>query len=205
MNLEDKGVGLTFLQREGNKNMTEKIERIARTILWVVLAVSIVAIPLGVLKRKSEVDSVREEMKAALKIAEYKIAKLSEKKEPDLFPVEAIGIYLSGLNHRTAEGGMTFTNTSPRSGFLCLKGVATNPSAGTTSESIPYCKEINPYESSINLQFKFASGDLQNVCPKEDDCRFSVSPIDRPESKPKKPAPKTAHPPNGTTQKQKEK
>lgn len=165
--------------------MTEKIERIARTILWVVLAVSIVAIPLGVLKSKSEVDEVREEMKAALKIAEDKIAKLSEKKEPDLFPLEAVGIYLSGLNHRTAEGGITFTNTSPKSGFLCLKGVATNPSSGTSSESIPDCKEITPYESSINLQFKFASGDLQDVCPKEDDCRFSVSPMARPEPKSK--------------------
>ena len=50
--------------------MTEKIERIARTILWVVLAVSIVAVPLGVLNSKSEVEGVREEMKATLKIAE---------------------------------------------------------------------------------------------------------------------------------------
>lgn len=161
--------------------MTEKIERVARTILWLVLAVAIVVIPLGILNSKSEVDPEKETMKEALKVAEDKIAELLAPKEPERFPVKNVGIYLSGLDHRTAVGAMTFTNTTSKSGFLCLKGVTINPSAGKKSESIPNCRKIDPYESNIKIQFPFAGQELKNVCPKEEDCRFSVSAIDGPQ------------------------
>jgi len=89
-------------------------------------------------------------------------------------------MYLSGLHAASAEGGMTFTNATPDSGFLCRKGVAKNTKTGATTESIADCKEIRPFESHVKLAFQFAVSEIRRICPQEGDCDFSTAPAGKP-------------------------
>ncbi len=120
-------------------------------------------------------------MKAELKKADDKIADLSKPKEPELFPATEVGLFLSGLDYTSSEGGMTFTNASAKRGVLCLKGVAKNTKTAITTDSIADCKEIKPFESNVQLMFKFAASSLRKACPQTGDCEFSVSPINKTE------------------------
>jgi hypothetical protein len=117
-------------------------------------------------------------MKAELKKAEDRIAELTKPKDPELFPRDKVGSYISALHYGSAKGVMTFTNTTPKSGILCLKGVATNTATNGVSESLATCREIKPYDSNVNLAFEFAGSDLRRICPTEDACQFSVRGID---------------------------
>jgi hypothetical protein len=87
-------------------------------------------------------------------------------------------MYLGRLVYSSAEGAMTFTNTTAKSGYLCLKGVATHAKTGATSESIAACREIKPFDSNVSMAFKFA-GDLYKACPQEGDCQFTTRDIDK--------------------------
>lgn len=157
--------------------MTEKVERIARTALWITLALVFIAIPIGVAKSQSGESAVRAEMKAELKKAEYKIAELTKPKEPELFPVSALGMHLTGLRYSVAEGEILFTNTTAKAGMLCLKGIAKNLKSEATSESIATCREVKPYDSNVRMVFSFGGGDLHKVCPQDSDCKFNVTSV----------------------------
>lgn len=178
----------------GDIAMTEKVERIARTALWITLALVFVAIPIGVAKSQSNESAARAEAKAELKKAEDKIAELTKPKDPELFPAKDMGMFLSGLRYSAAEGLITFTNATPKGGMLCLKGVAKNVKSGAVSESIATCKEIKPYDSNVRLVFSFASGDLHKVCAQEGDCDFNVASVVAKNEPQKEAAPAAEHP-----------
>jgi hypothetical protein len=157
--------------------MSEKIERIARTTLWFVLALVFLAFPIGVIKARSGDSEAVTAAKAALKQAEEKLAELTKPKGPPLFPLKSVGVYLSSLRLSTAEGMMNFTNTTDQSGILCLRGTAKNAKSGETSDSIADCHEVKPYESNVRMVFYFAGGELHKLCPQEGDCALSAAPV----------------------------
>jgi hypothetical protein len=164
--------------------MIEHVERVARTALWIALTLATVAVPVGMARSQFAEAEARAKLAedktvAELKNARDKIAELSKPRDPDLFPMSYVGTYLGWLVNGTSEGFMLFTNTSARTGVLCLKGVATNTKTGAISESIPACREIKPFDSNVRLDFKFAGGDLHKTCPQDGDCRFSTTHIDR--------------------------
>jgi len=156
--------------------MVEKIERIARTALWFVLALVFIAIPIGVVKARSGESSAVADVKAELKKAEDRIADLSKPKGLTVFSPKSLGMYLAGLRLSTAEGVMNFTNATDEAGILCLKAVAKNGKSGEISESISACHEVKPYESNASITFLFAGGDLHRICAQVSDCSISVAP-----------------------------
>jgi hypothetical protein len=167
--------------------MIDNVERIARTALWIALALAVIAVPIGVFRNQSAEAALRAEWKIAeaalrveLKSAEEKLAEMSKPKEPALFPLKSVGMYLGRLEYASAEGSIVFTNTTAKSGYLCLKGVATNVKTRATAESIAACREIKPFDSNVNMTFKFAGGDLYKACPQVGDCQFSTSSVEQP-------------------------
>jgi hypothetical protein len=115
-----------------------------------------------------------------LKKAEDRIVEMSKPKEPQKFPIKQMGMYLGGLAYGASEGGITFTNTTAKGGFLCLKGVVHNSKTGFTDNSIATCQEIKPFDSNVHLGFKFARTNLHNACPQDGDCSFSVDEVQQP-------------------------
>jgi hypothetical protein len=161
--------------------MTQHIERIARTILWLVISAILIAVPVAMLKNKTEVDSLQKKMDEALLAADEKIQEFSKEEEPKLFSLKKIGTHLSGLNLQSAEGMLTFTNISEETGILCLQGIAENPSTKEIATSLPFCRDIQPFESNITISFQFAGGEIRDKCPKEVQCHFSVLPVNETE------------------------
>jgi hypothetical protein len=75
-------------------------------------------------------------------------------------------VFMSALNLSNATGQLWFTNVSPRVGFVCVRGVATNPTTQKTSQSLPACQEVGAYASTVRMTVMFAGGELANVCQK---------------------------------------
>jgi hypothetical protein len=74
-----------------------------------------------------------------------------------------MGAFLVSLG--ATQGQIVFTNVSSRSGFLCVVGVARNRATGKSTSSIPACKAVSPYDSTVALSMMFAGGEMGTVCP----------------------------------------
>lgn len=75
------------------------------------------------------------------------------------------GSYLSSVAYSAAQGALWFTNTSSRSGVVCLIASAQETEGAKSSESLPSCQEITPY-TTAHMTFMFAGGDLGGASPK---------------------------------------
>jgi hypothetical protein len=160
--------------------MIDRLEKVGRLILWLVISAVLVigfaVVPLQLVRLSSAEASLRDDLeKARAKFDET----LAEMKRPKVerLPLKGMGAYITGLNHREAVGKVWFTNVSPRSGFVCLEGVATNDETGERSTSLPSCTQVEPY-ATVSIQTMFAGGDLQSVCPRGGGCSFSVAEVD---------------------------
>jgi hypothetical protein len=158
--------------------MSEKVERISRTVLWFTLALVFIAIPIGAFRIQSGVNSVTSEMRSALKKADDKIAELS--KAPEKFTDLSAFQETNEKNQQhlmflpqSAKGVIWFTNTTNKSGYLCLKGAAQNNKTNEFEASVPICKEIKPFDSYVQMEFKFTGGVIK-MCPQSSDCTFTV-------------------------------
>ena len=159
--------------------MFEKIERVSRTILWFVLALVFIAIPIGAYRIQSGINSATAGMQSALKKADDKIAELS--KGPEKFTDLSIFQDVNEKNQshllflpQSAKGAIWFTNTTNKSGYLCLKATAQNKKTNESEVSVPTCKDIKPFDSYTQIEFKFTGG-VARICPQSSDCTFMVA------------------------------
>jgi len=84
-----------------------------------------------------------------------------------------MGNWFSAINYTAAEGTLWFTNVSPRSGTVCVIGLAQDPEVSVkTSVSMPACVEVHAYASGVHMPLMFAGSDLTAACPKSN-CRLT--------------------------------
>jgi hypothetical protein len=158
----------------------DRLEKVGRLVLWLVISAVLVigfaVVPLQLVRLSSAEAELRDDLRAAnAKLADA----LEEQREAQgiRLPLEGMGSYISGMNHREAVGKMWFTNVSPRSGVVCIKGIATNDETGESTTSIASCSQVAPY-ATVTMQTMFAGGALERVCPRGAGCSFSVSEVD---------------------------
>ncbi|MFW6050160.1 MAG: hypothetical protein ACODAU_03230 [Myxococcota bacterium] len=154
----------------------DRFEKLGRLILWVVisgvLVVGFAVVPLQMVAHAAAESELREELEDAKE-------RLEEARDPDSerLPLEGMGTYISGLDHRNATGMVWFTNVSPRSGVVCVEGTATNDESGESTTSLASCSQVEPYQT-VEMKLMFAGGPLDRVCPKRSGCTFSISEVD---------------------------
>jgi hypothetical protein len=157
----------------------ERLEKLGRSVLWLVLAATIVIVPIEYIKtRRAETalqDTIRKE---ELQRVTAEKAEKEKAERPERLPLSTVEPSLMALDGST--GKLWFTNVSNRRGFLCVVGVATNPSSKQSTESIAGCKPVTPYASNMELPVIFAGADLRFICK---DATCSLSFKDAPEAK----------------------
>jgi hypothetical protein len=154
----------------------DRIEKVGRIVLWLSLASACILAPIEYVR----LHMAEAESRDALKRAEDAMKADAEKAEkaahePHRIAIASMGMYLSAVNPNAPgeQGKLWLTNVSPRSGVLCVSGVATNRTSKLSATSLPTCAKIEPYSSS-HVEIMFASGDLLAACPKQGDCELSV-------------------------------
>jgi hypothetical protein len=144
----------------------DSVEKVARLVLWLAISSACLIAPITYLR----LEGAAAEMKEAAKKADAEEAatkaqverdELSDKKRR--FPLASMGTFLTSLT--ASQGQIVFTNVSPRSGMLCVYGVARNRTSGKSTASLPACKAITPYESTASLSMLFAGGEMVEICP----------------------------------------
>lgn len=160
-------------------HLTDHLEKIARLTLWLVLSavliVGFAVVPLQYVRQRS----VEAELQSALQEAKTKLAEaVAERNQPkdQRLALKSMGPMIHALNYRTARGMLWFTNVSPRGGIVCAAGTATNQETQQTTESLATCQEVQPY-SSVEMEFMFAGGDLNRICPNGAGCSFSAQDV----------------------------
>lgn len=158
---------------------SDRIEQTARVLLWLAIASACVIVPVAYVNEKRAESKVEADLQAAAKQAVAKadqLEKTKEKEEADNKPhrltLASMGPYMSGINYSSAQGNLWFTNVSPRTGVLCVVGLAADPEVSVkTSESLPACQEVGAY-AAVHVSLTFANGDLNGACPKSN-CRLT--------------------------------
>lgn len=140
----------------------DRIEKAGRLVLWLTLASAVVLVPVIYIKQSQSAEEARKEELAKAKEEQVKAKEEAEKS--DRLSVASLGMIITSLNESTAIGRVWFSNVSPRSGIVCLVGTATNPSTNMTSNSLGACQHIPAYASNVEMQVKFAGGDLSALC-----------------------------------------
>lgn len=150
--------------------MIDRIEKAGRIALWFALASACVILPVEYIRQR-RLDS---ELKDAAKRAEEKAAAfeksmdaLKEKleKKPQRMAASGMGAFMSSLSVGNAEARVWLGNVSPRSGVVCILGVAKNPATQRTTSSLPSCLDVAPYTTGIKMSLAFAGRELADVCP----------------------------------------
>lgn len=138
----------------------DRFEKIARIILWLVVAAAVLLVPIEYIKQQRVESALRE----AIRKEDLSRARAEKEKaeKSDRLPLESLRPALRVLDGVT--GRLWFSNVSNRTGVVCVAGVATNPNTKQTSESLPACKVVTPYASNIELAVMFAGGDLKVIC-----------------------------------------
>jgi hypothetical protein len=104
-------------------------------------------------------------------------AQKEKDKKPERLTLGSMGAFMTSLNYTTAIGQLWFTNVSNRHGVVCALGTAVNSSSHQSSESLPSCKDVEPY-ASVQLSFAFAGGDLSSICPNgSSTCKLTVTDV----------------------------
>ena len=140
----------------------DRLEKLGRLVLWLSLASVCVLVPLGIAAQHSKEEALeRAEREATKQLAALKA---EPPPKPERLTLKSMGMYLGALRKDHAEGQVWFTNVSPRTGVLCIRGVAKNATTGASSESLAACQEVTPYASAVHVSLMFAGGDLTAAC-----------------------------------------
>lgn len=157
----------------------DKTEKLGRFLLWIVISAVLIigfaVAPLMYVKQSSKETELRKALdESASKLA----AAVKEQAEPpsQRISIESMGPLMTGLNYKTAQGLLWFTNVSPRSGIVCVKGRAHNSESKRTAGSLASCRKVDPY-ASIEMEVAFAGAELAHVCPNGGGCSFSVEDV----------------------------
>jgi hypothetical protein len=170
--------------RGGPMPWIDRIEKIGRVILWLSIASACVIAPIEYVRlHKTEVE-LREAARQADE--ELKAAEKAEKAahEPHRLAFASMRAHFMSALVPSApgeQGKVWFTNVSPRTGIVCVYGVATSHTTKRESTSLPTCTSIAAYAAPVHLSLMFAGGDLLDVCPKQGDCDLTIE--DAPEAK----------------------
>jgi hypothetical protein len=155
--------------------MVDRLEKVARLVLWLAIAATFVIVPLEYVRAKRSQSKAEEDLQEAVKKAEAKTVELEtreKERKSHRISLASMGTYLSGIDYSKTTGNVWATNVSPRSGTLCLIGQAADPDVTTkTSESIPACTEVSAY-ATVHVSLGFG-GDLSNTCPRSN-CRLTL-------------------------------
>jgi len=148
----------------------DRLEKLGRFFLWL----SIVAVLIGVPVSYASQHRAEAQLKEALVKAEAQLAEAIKPKAPERLLLKSMGDALTGLNRRDATGEVWFTNASPRSGVVCISGIAMNPDTKASTMSLPACQEVHAYSSAVHMTVMFAGRSLEEVCGK-DRCDLHIS------------------------------
>jgi hypothetical protein len=144
----------------------ERLEKVARSLLWLALTATTVAVPIELAKqRRAEADAQRR-ITDATRASEQKLA-LVEKSSADKnarLTLASIGNSLTTLNTENASGQLWFTNVSARVGYVCVVGEVTNATTHALTTSLPACAQVSAYSSAVHLTVMFAASDLSAAC-----------------------------------------
>lgn len=143
--------------------LIDRLEKIARLILWLSISAVCIATPLLLSAQARESARIAESLRSD---AEQTRAAIEKERKlasaPDRLPLESMGSVMKAYE---GHSGMAwFTNVSARTGFTCLVGSLTNPKTQEVAESLPGCAEVHPY-SSVNVKVMFAGGQVDPMCP----------------------------------------
>jgi hypothetical protein len=157
--------------------MIDRIEKIARLVLWLALSSAVVILPIAYISHKAEetkAEVALAEVKDAVKKAEAKAEELEKEKKnkSNRITLASMGTFLSWISYAKAEGNLVFTNVSARAGVICVVGMAQNVETNEKAESIPACQEVGPYASTVHVPLAFAGGDITGTCPKSN-CKLT--------------------------------
>lgn len=156
-------------------DMIDRLEKLGRLVLWVVISVVLVigfaVVPLQLVEHSKAEAELRDELREASE-------ELEELSNPTIerLSLNTMAPYLSGLDYRDSTGMVTFTNVSPREGVVCAEGVATHEETGESTTSLPSCARVEPY-ATVRMEMAFAGSDLARVCPKRSGCGLSVDEV----------------------------
>lgn len=149
----------------------DRIEKLGRMVLWLSLASAVVLVPIAYIRQRGVESELAE---AARKEQQALATKAKEDAErSDRLSLASMGSFFTALNESAATGSAWFSNVSARSGIVCITGIAKSPSRNMTIESLPACKQIQPYATNVDMHVMFAGGDLAALC-KGATCTFSV-------------------------------
>jgi hypothetical protein len=158
--------------------MIDRLEKTGRLVLWFTLAAACMLVVLGYAKQQESLMSAA----ASLHAAEQHRTEAKQKEEergPTRLTIKSMGSAFSSFNEDRATGEVWFTNVSPRSGVVCVVGVATNPNTQQSQHSLASCEAVTPY-ATVKMKVMFAGGDLDTVC-KGAKCAFQI--LDEPNAK----------------------
>lgn len=158
----------------------DRIEKVGRLVLWLAISSACVIAPIVYIRAlAAEADAKDAAKKAEAEDAKKKAADELEAKscKTRRLSLSNMGEYLKGL--AGAQGQITFTNVSPRGGVLCVYGEAKNRTTLMSTTSIPSCKEVGPYDSTVTVDMMFAGHDVSAICSNAA-CDFEVK--DAPEA-----------------------
>ena len=144
----------------------ERLEKVARSLLWLTLAATTVAVPLALAKeRRAEADT-HQRIADATRAAEQKLAsfeRASADKNARL-TLASIGNRLTTLSTENASAQLWFTNVSARAGYVCVIGEVTNGATHALATSLPACAQVSAYSSAVHLTVMFPASDLNAAC-----------------------------------------
>jgi hypothetical protein len=128
----------------------DRIEKVGRVVLWLAIASAFVIVPVSYISQKRAEAKAEAELHEEVKKAEARADDLEKEKDkrPNRLTLASMGAYVYGINYSLAQGNLTFTNVSPRTGVLCVIGEAQEPDLSMkTSQSIPACAEVGEYKT----------------------------------------------------------
>ena len=140
----------------------ERVEKLGRLVLWLTLAAAVVLVPVEYIKQRRAETQLQETQRLEAKAIEKELKAKAEKS--DRLPLKGMPSVMRSLNVQSASGHVYFTNVSPRSGYVCITGIATNGSTKETTTSMPSCVAVAPYASMVEVKLLFAGSELEAVC-----------------------------------------
>lgn len=159
------------MHQEVSVTLIEKLEHGGRLVLWLSLASAVMLAPIMYIRQRG-VESQLAETARQEELAKAKEAEKAAQRS-DRLSFASMGPVIRALNASTAVGELWFSNVSPRSGVVCVAGIATNPSSGEKTESLATCKQVPAYATNVEMQVMFAGGVIAPLC-KGVTCSFTL-------------------------------
>lgn len=136
------------------KSWLDHVEKAARVVLWLSIASACVIAPIQYISfrnaEKRAATKAEAELQELVKKGEARVEEREKRTKSRRLTLASMGAYISGLSYSAAQGNLWVTNVSPRTGVLCVYGVAQDPEGSKTSESLPVCHEVGAYAASTS-------------------------------------------------------